>query len=266
MKLSDFLTHAGRLVGYYPLIAKAVGGAKAGILLCQLFYNFQSIEQKETHKDLEELEGETGLTTAELRGARQTLKENGVLTERLAKLEHRIYFSLNFARIDELLEAYLARCEINNCPPQAHVKLTTGQIANSHLVLSLKEDLKKKEEKNTHPSDKIIKVKDKNYPWPSPEALIALYNSEAADELPAVSVISPGRIKKAKEYLSKFPTLEFWKEVFEETKLSPFLRGLKNGGQGHEHFKASFDWLLTKGKDGTENCVKTLEGRYREEK
>ena len=106
MKPSDFLVHAGRLVGYYPLVAKAVGGAKAGILLCQLLYHYQETNQKEISIELEELEEETGLTTKELRGARQALKYNKVLTERHARLEHILYFSVTFSRIDELVEGY----------------------------------------------------------------------------------------------------------------------------------------------------------------
>lgn len=155
MKPSDFLRHAGRVVGYYPEIAKAVGGAKAGILLCQLFYRFQGIHQKEVPLELEELEKETGLTTAELRGARQTLKENGSLVERLARLEHKLYFSIVFQQVDKLVEAYLASCEINNCPPQVDANLTTGQMLKHDLVLSLKEDFKKKKEEIPLPQEAI---------------------------------------------------------------------------------------------------------------
>src|SRR5690349_8951593 len=37
-------------------------------------------------------------------------------------------------------------------------------------------------------------------PWPSPEALVELYNSESADELPEIRTISPARRKKAAQY------------------------------------------------------------------
>ena len=49
-----------------------------------------------------------------------------------------------------------------------------------------------------------------------------------------------------------------------EIRQSAFLCGLKPS-PGHEHFRADFDWLLTKGKDGTENVVKVYEGRFRDE-
>ena len=121
----------------------------------------------------------------------------------------------------------------------------------------------KGEEKKGNNKTKID-IDGREYDWPSPAALVALYNHESADELPAVEVMSPGRIEKAKEYLGKFPSLEFWREVFAETKKSLFLRGLKIKNPGHKGFKGDFDWLLTKGKDHTENCVKVKEGKYRE--
>lgn len=98
--------------------------------------------------------------------------------------------------------------------------------------------------------------------WPSPRALIALYNEKAPDECPAVEQISPGRIDKAKKYLAMFPKKEFWEEVFSEIHQSPFLRGLSNS-PGHENWVCKLDWLLSKNKDGTENCVKVAEAQYR---
>ena len=94
------------------------------------------------------------------------------------------------------------------------------------------------------------------------EKLVKLYNSETPDECPAVNTISPARREKAKKYLKIFPTEQFWRDCFAEIHNSPFLRGLRNTS-GHKGFIASFDWLLTKGKDQTENCVKVAEGRYR---
>ena len=101
MNASEFLFHAGRIVGYYPLVAKAVGGAKAGILLCQLLFYFKQNDASEISRGLDDLEDETGLTTKELRGARKTLRAGGILTERLARLEHKVYFSIKLANLQE---------------------------------------------------------------------------------------------------------------------------------------------------------------------
>ena len=75
--------------------------------------------------------------------------------------------------------------------------------------------------------------------------------------------VSPARVAKARKYLAQFPTQQFWDEVFAEIHKSRFLRGLVKSN-GHEGFKCSLDWLLTKGKDQVENCVKVSEGRYRD--
>ena len=92
---------------------------------------------------------------------------------------------------------------------------------------------------------------------------MALYNAQTPDECPAVETLSPGRRKKARESLTAFTTQEFWQRACAEISQSRFLRGYKPS-PGHERFTADFDWLLAKGKDGSENVVKVVEGRYRD--
>ena len=101
--------------------------------------------------------------------------------------------------------------------------------------------------------------------WPDPELLFKKYNAETPEELSAVEKLTPARIAKAKAYLKIFPDEDFWTAVFKEISNSLFLRGIKkNGnGNGHESFRADMDWLLSKGKDGSENAVKVYEGKYR---
>jgi len=99
--------------------------------------------------------------------------------------------------------------------------------------------------------------------WPCPKLLIEKYNAETPNELSAVEKITPARIAKANTYLKIFPQVEFWTETFAEIHKSQFLRGLRSSN-GHGSFKADFDWLLTKGKDGTENAAKVWEGKYRD--
>ena len=100
--------------------------------------------------------------------------------------------------------------------------------------------------------------------WPSVALLVKLYNEKAADEMPFLKTLSPARRKKAAQYLAAFPKREFWEQVFANTHHSRFLRGLAQNGAGHENFKASLDWVLSKGKDGVENCVKVFEGKYQD--
>jgi hypothetical protein len=112
----------------------------------------------------------------------------------------------------------------------------------------------------TRPKEKIIHAIS-DLKWPAPELLIKKYNDETPPALPAVEKITPARLKKAREYLKIFPEEQFWTDAFKEIGKSQFLQGLRNGN-GHNSFIANFDWLLTKGKDGTENVVKVFEAKY----
>jgi hypothetical protein len=125
-------------------------------------------------------------------------------------------------------------------------------------------DIKKEtgeEEKDLNPS---VLSDDKTSPQRlTPTVLMAWYNEHTPETLPKVQTLSPARRTKAEEYLRMFPDAEFWRTVFAEIGRSAFLQGLKPSA-GHDSFKANFDWLLSKGKDKTENCVKVAEGQYRD--
>lgn len=94
------------------------------------------------------------------------------------------------------------------------------------------------------------------------EELIDLYNSSVPSECTKVVSRSPARKKKAKQYLAIFPKREFWEQVFKRVHESKFLRGLSGGTDAHRNFRFDFDWMLTRGQDGSENVVKVYEGKY----
>jgi hypothetical protein len=100
--------------------------------------------------------------------------------------------------------------------------------------------------------------------WPSPEALVAKYNAETPSESPSAVTLSAARRHKCRQYLAAFPSEAWWQEVFAQMHRSRFLRGLTPKQPGRERFVADLDWLLTKGKDGTENAVKVHDGRYQD--
>jgi hypothetical protein len=100
--------------------------------------------------------------------------------------------------------------------------------------------------------------------WPHPKLLITKYNKETPDECPSVESVSPGRIKKAKQYLEMFPAELWWTETFKQFHQSRWLRGLTNGNRDHPPVARDFDWLLSKGHDLSENAVKVHDGRYRD--
>jgi hypothetical protein len=71
------------------------------------------------------------------------------------------------------------------------------------------------------------------------------------------------RRKKAGQVLALFPDAGFWHQVMAEYQVSTFLQG-RRPSAGHEWFRADFDWLISRGKDGLENCLKVCEGKYRD--
>ncbi len=100
--------------------------------------------------------------------------------------------------------------------------------------------------------------------WGTPEALVALYHDLIPAGHPRVTLLSPARSARAKDYLKKFPGREFWATAFGMVAKSRFLRG-QVLTQDRRPFRADLDWFLQKGKDGTENCVKAFEGKYLDE-
>lgn len=92
-------------------------------------------------------------------------------------------------------------------------------------------------------------------------AFFDLFNANVPDSIPKVTTLSAARKNKITQYLKQFPDRHFWLTCFRAPQASAFLRGERHR-PGHEGFKFTLDWLLTTGKDGTENCVKVYEGRY----
>ena len=106
MKLTDFLEDVGRPVAYYPGLALALGGVKQAILLCQMIYWVGKGADPEgwIYKTQEELRDETGLSFDEQRTARKVLCGFDLMSERYARLEHRLYFKVNTDAVNDFWE------------------------------------------------------------------------------------------------------------------------------------------------------------------
>ncbi|WP_186224594.1 hypothetical protein [Burkholderia gladioli] len=106
MRVTDLLRDIGRPVAYYPGLARFLGGVKATVFFCQVFYWQDKAESPlGVHKTSEELEAETGLTYEEQRAARKSLKASGVLVETEKRIEHKIYFRIDEDALERLVEA-----------------------------------------------------------------------------------------------------------------------------------------------------------------
>jgi len=103
--LSDVLTGLGRPIAYHPGLAKILG-VKETVFLCQLVYwdGKQADTSGWIYKTQEEWEDETGLSAKEQRTARINLKASGLLEEREERLRHRMFYKVNFDKLNEAWE------------------------------------------------------------------------------------------------------------------------------------------------------------------
>lgn len=106
MTKADLLASLGRPMTYYPSLGRAIG-LKAAVFACQLLYWTDRARLKDwVYKSAEDFTAETALSYEEQRGARATLKRAGLLEERYARLEHRLYYRLNVDRLTEVITAW----------------------------------------------------------------------------------------------------------------------------------------------------------------
>jgi hypothetical protein len=107
LRFAEFVRNSGSPVAYYPRLAIALGGVKEAVFICQLLYweGKQSDSERWIHKSLQEIRNETGLSRYEQEGVRRTLEKEGILESRYERLEHRLYFRVNLARLSDRWEA-----------------------------------------------------------------------------------------------------------------------------------------------------------------
>ena len=111
MKFTEFLCDVGRPLTYYPALALALGCVKAAIFLANLIYwtGKQADPNGWIYKSSDEIELETGLPYDQQRTARKRLKRQGLIEERYARLDHRLYFRPHIEAINAAWEAWLAK-------------------------------------------------------------------------------------------------------------------------------------------------------------
>jgi hypothetical protein len=103
------LLHAiGRPIAFHPGLVPVLGSVNAVLFFGQIFYWQDKTDCPiGVYKSSEEIQQETGLTYREQSNAREKLRDCGVLIETEKRLEHRIYFRIDF----DALDALLANCE-----------------------------------------------------------------------------------------------------------------------------------------------------------
>ena len=112
MTPSETLRLLGRPIAYHPKLAKLLGSVNAAILFGQLVYwSDKTNHELGIYKTAEQIEEETGLSPREQKTAREKLVKLKVLTETHRRLEHRLYFKIDFAVYDEFVLQYLAKSD-----------------------------------------------------------------------------------------------------------------------------------------------------------
>lgn len=110
MKLTDFFEDIGRWYAYAPRLAICLGGSGRAIFVLNLLNRLeQTTDPRGVYKTPEEVGRETGLSKYEQQGVRRALKTIKVLKEHHARLEHRVYFSINKDKLNDLWVRFSAK-------------------------------------------------------------------------------------------------------------------------------------------------------------
>lgn len=146
MSLTSFLTWLGYPIAYYPRLAEVLGGVNPAVLACQLLY-WQTTPRagggappareeaagREIYKTADDIQRETGLSEEEQRTARRKLKSRGVLCERYDRLNHRMYFRVDFDALDRLVGEDFPKSGI---PTSGNRESQGGEVGNTSLAKS----------------------------------------------------------------------------------------------------------------------------------
>jgi hypothetical protein len=300
---SDFLPELfdiafDRPVVMHRVFAELTGSAAGGIFLSQAVYWSNRTDDPDGwfYKCRREWWEETALKRREIEGASAILVRLGILEMRVEGSPQTTFYRLNkhilqeqcsyaATQLKQKVKSKKITPRPQRTPEPIHVsvcanclaqmsqsigpnepiltEITAESISETTIKRKVSTEVLTKEVGDTSGEISLTQKRAKPTPELTPDALMDLYNSSAPDDHPKIELYSPERQKKAREYLSAFPQCAFWERVFAEIHLSNFLRG-KVSSPGHKAVKRGFDWLLTRGKDGLENCVKVYEGKYRD--
>jgi len=260
MRLSDTLRGVGRPIAYLPGLAKFLGGVKAVILFCQLWYWSQRADEW-FFKSLTELADETGMTLEEIRAARKQLAERGLVQTRYARIKHRLYFKIDEERLNDLWDAWVTQDGHIGHSKMADGKIPDGDMGKADFDRShsetTSENTQISEQNGHHPTIVPEKSESETASF-TPEDLVEAFNEHFVPlGLPKVTELTEGRRKNALARIREHPDAGWWEIVLGRIKQSPFLKGQVPPSGSYNHvFQAKFDWLL-KG----DNALKVYEGQ-----
>jgi hypothetical protein len=172
MKLSDFLSNIGRPVAFYPGLAKAFGGIKPAVFVCQMTYWKDKGDSPDgwIYKTSDEIEAETALTYKEQTAVRTLLVLHKVLEERYARTEHQMYFRINWDVLNAVWDEYITNGKVLEHPTKSKVASSNksgGSLPKGVSLSSNTDSTQKNTQKKKVSTPKQPKEKKESTPQPA---------------------------------------------------------------------------------------------------
>ena len=270
MRASDFLRYTGRPIAYHPRLAKPLGSVNAAILFGQLVYwHDKTNNPLGVYKTALEIEEETGLSVKEQETARKKLKERGILIETLKRLEHRLFFKIDFDAYDAYMDEYISEnpCYITVSPHSqkgdsgsANYTLDETQKGDSYIGALDYHNITTDTLVTSSDDDASSAIKTKKIRSTKPKAPVTdiydAYNEVLGDKLPKALILTDARKRdiaarwnellntehKGKlRYSGIEDGLHWWKRLFAKVTLCPHWMGENDRG-----WRADLDWIINK--------------------
>ncbi len=242
-----------RPITYYPLYAKLTGSTTAGILLSQLMYWF-SKKDKIFKTDIELLE-ETMLTTNELRGAKQKLKNVDFIKITREGTPAKTFYKINWQEYERALLKFLKNKEKTTSENHQTrlVKFTKLDSWNSrNLISENHETINKVTEITTETTSDIYGSPQKNQVTETQKSKSSFKNQALEEKSINENVSGYGCENQTKKSLKKtrytnadLKDLGATQEFIDE--FCAFSRSLKqNGGATTDELKAKMNYFAKK--------------------
>lgn len=271
----------GQPIAYHPLLAKFFGSVNASIFFGQLAYwepRAGANRGLGVYKSAQQWSDETGLSYREQTTARRILVDAGYMAETHRRLEHRIYFRIEWGCFNEAFGPWLHARGGAFAPDLANDENAVGHATDAHAPndeSAIRGERKRRSSittettsentySNTSPDGSVGKADLPHVDRCPHDSIVSLYH-EALPELPRCRLMSDTRrraltafwrwvLSSKKSDGSRRATtaeqaLEWIKAYFERASQNDFLMGRSGRSTGHENWRADFDFLLSeKGK------------------
>ena len=139
MSVLKSLMSGSQVVGFYPNLARALGGAKAGLFFCQLSYWLGDLS--EINRTEAEFEIATALTGHEQAGARQILLEKNAISIERRGAPPRLFYRINWDVVETLLSTLGINSRKSGIEPEIRESIPENRES------SILKDLKRREER-----------------------------------------------------------------------------------------------------------------------